>query len=119
MDRREYDRICGECYTSDFAKWHTEDYFSFEEIEEYLAMYKADLCTIPSNLAGNCAISVPCGLADGLPVGFQVMAPALADDRLYRVGAALEAELTAAWGGSMLDQLLGSPAGAYLEGAAR
>ena len=90
-----------------------------ERADDPLAMYKADLCTIPSNLAGNCAISVPCGLADGLPVGFQVMAPALADDRLYRVGAALEAELTAAWGGSMLDQLLGSPAGAYLEGAAR
>ena len=48
-----------------------------------------DLCTIPSNLAGNAAASFPCGLApeDGLPVGFQVMAPPLADDRLYRVGA--------------------------------
>ena len=90
-----------------------------ERVDDPLAMYKADLCTIPSNLAGNCAISVPCGLADGLPVGFQVMAPALADDRLYRVGAALEAELAAGWGGSLLDQLLGSPAGAYLEGALR
>jgi len=79
-------------------------------------MYKADLCTIPSNLAGNCAISIPCGLSpdDGLPVGFQVMAPALADDRLYRVGAALERELTRRWGGGMLDQLADSDAGAYL-----
>jgi hypothetical protein len=68
-------------------------------------MYKADLCTIPSNLAGNCAASIPCGLADGLPVGFQIMAPALADDRLYRVGAALERELTSRWGGGLLDQL--------------
>lgn len=91
-----------------------------ERVDDPLAMYKADLCTIPSNLAGNCAISVPCGLADGLPVGFQVMAPALADDRLYRVGAALEAELAAAWGGGLLlDQLLDSPSGAYLEGALR
>lgn len=90
-----------------------------ERVDDPLAMYKADLCTIPSNLAGNCAISVPCGLADGLPVGFQVMAPALADDRLYRVGAALESELSAGWGGSLLSQLLASPAGAYLEGAVR
>ena len=46
----------------------------------------------PANLAGNAAMSVPCGLApeDGLPVGLQIMAPVLADDRLYRVGAAVE-----------------------------
>ncbi len=63
-----------------------------ERVDDPLSMYKADLCTIPSNLAGNCAGSFPVGLApeDGLPVGFQVMAPPLADDRLYRVGAALE-----------------------------
>ncbi|MEA5052994.1 MAG: amidase family protein, partial [Propionicimonas sp.] len=81
-----------------------------ERVDDPLAMYKADLCTIPSNLAGNCAISVPCGLSpdDGLPVGFQIMAPALADDRLYLVGAALEAELGRRWGGGiLLDQLKG------------
>ena len=63
-----------------------------ERVDDPLSMYKADLCTIPSNLAGNAAASFPVGLApeDGLPVGFQVMAPPLADDRLYRVGAALE-----------------------------
>jgi aspartyl-tRNA(Asn)/glutamyl-tRNA(Gln) amidotransferase subunit A len=53
-------------------------------------MYLADLFTIPSNLYGGPAISVPCGLSDGLPVGFQVMAPTLADDRMYRVAAAVE-----------------------------
>lgn len=78
-----------------------------ERVDDPLAMYKADLCTIPSNLAGNAAGSFPCGLspADGLPVGFQVMAPALADDRVYLVGAALEAELGRRWGGPLLDQL--------------
>ena len=85
-----------------------------ERADDPLAMYKADLCTIPSNLAGNCAASIPCGLADGLPVGFQIMAPALADDRLYRVGAALERELTSRWGGGLLDQLAEAPAGVYL-----
>ena len=76
-----------------------------ERIDDPLAMYKADLCTIPSNLAGNASASFPCGLApeDGLPVGFQVMAPPLADDRLYRVGAALERALHERWGGPLLD----------------
>jgi aspartyl-tRNA(Asn)/glutamyl-tRNA(Gln) amidotransferase subunit A len=53
-------------------------------------MYLADLYTIPTNLYGGPAISVPCGLSDGLPVGFQIMAPTMADDRMYRVAAALE-----------------------------
>jgi aspartyl-tRNA(Asn)/glutamyl-tRNA(Gln) amidotransferase subunit A len=53
-------------------------------------MYLADLFTIPSNLYGGPAISVPAGLSSGLPVGLQVMAPTLADDRMYRVAAALE-----------------------------
>ncbi|MFF0370238.1 Asp-tRNA(Asn)/Glu-tRNA(Gln) amidotransferase subunit GatA [Micromonospora sp. NPDC005087] len=53
-------------------------------------MYLADLFTIPSNLYGGPGISVPCGLSEGLPVGLQVMAPTLADDRMYRVAAALE-----------------------------
>jgi len=66
-----------------------------EKVDDPLAMYRGDLFTIPSSLAGNAAISVPIGLAaaDGLPVGLQVMAPAMADDRVYRVGAAVEAAL--------------------------
>ena len=56
-------------------------------------MYLADLYTIPSNLYGGPAISVPCGLSEGLPVGFQVMAPTLGDDRMYRVAAALESAI--------------------------
>lgn len=53
-------------------------------------MYLADLFTIPTNLYGGPGISVPCGLSEGLPVGLQVMAPTMADDRMYRVAAALE-----------------------------
>jgi aspartyl-tRNA(Asn)/glutamyl-tRNA(Gln) amidotransferase subunit A len=56
-------------------------------------MYLADLYTIPTNLYGGPAISVPCGLSEGLPVGFQVMAPTMADDRMYRVAAALESAI--------------------------
>nr|WP_212763137.1 Asp-tRNA(Asn)/Glu-tRNA(Gln) amidotransferase subunit GatA [Gordonia araii] len=62
-----------------------------EKVDDPLAMYLFDLCTLPVNLAGVAAMSVPSGLSDGLPVGLQIMAPALADDRLYRVGAAYEA----------------------------
>ena len=62
-----------------------------ERTADPMAMYINDLCTLPASLAGTPAISVPCGLSEGLPVGLQVMAPALADDRCYRVAAAFEA----------------------------
>jgi aspartyl-tRNA(Asn)/glutamyl-tRNA(Gln) amidotransferase subunit A len=71
-------------------------------VDDPLAMYAADLCTLPASLAGVPAISVPCGLSEGLPVGLQVMAPALADDRCYRVAAAVEAAL----GAPLTDRLL-------------
>ena len=75
-----------------------------EKLDDPLAMYLNDIATIPANLAGVPGLSVPAGLApeDGLPVGFQVLAPALADDRLYRVGAALEALLEKEWGRPLL-----------------
>jgi aspartyl-tRNA(Asn)/glutamyl-tRNA(Gln) amidotransferase subunit A len=84
-----------------------------EKLDDPLAMYLNDLATIPANLAGVPGLSLPCGLADedGLPAGFQILAPALADDRIYRVGAALEALLEKSWGGPLLDK---APA---LEGA--
>jgi aspartyl-tRNA(Asn)/glutamyl-tRNA(Gln) amidotransferase subunit A len=63
-----------------------------------MAMYLNDLCTLPASLAGTPAISVPCGLSEGLPVGLQIMAPALADERCYRVAAAFEAAYVAAEG---------------------
>ena len=64
-----------------------------EKVDDPLAMYLFDLCTLPVNLAGIGSMSVPSGLSvdDGMPVGLQIMAPALADDRLYRVGASYEA----------------------------
>ncbi len=61
-----------------------------ERVDDPMAMYVNDLCTLPASLAGTPAISVPCGLSDGLPVGLQIMAPALADERCYRVAAAFE-----------------------------
>jgi len=65
-----------------------------ERVDDPMAMYLADLCTIPSNLYGGPALSLPCGLSDdGLPVGLQIMAPVQADERMYRIAAAVEAAL--------------------------
>jgi aspartyl-tRNA(Asn)/glutamyl-tRNA(Gln) amidotransferase subunit A len=80
-----------------------------EKLDDPVAMYLNDLATIPANLAGVPGISVPSGLADedGLPTGVQALAPAMADDRVYLVGAALEAMLTERWGGPLLDRAPG------------
>ena len=78
-----------------------------ERVDDPMAMYVNDLCTLPASLAGTPAISVPCGLSDGLPVGLQVMAPALADDRCYRVAAAFEAAYVRANGRLQAPDLVG------------
>jgi len=63
-----------------------------EKVDDPLSMYLQDIATIPANLAGVPGMSLPVGLDDkGLPIGLQFMAPAMADDRLYAAGAALEA----------------------------
>jgi aspartyl-tRNA(Asn)/glutamyl-tRNA(Gln) amidotransferase subunit A len=62
------------------------------KVDDPMAMYMNDVCTIPSNLAGHPAISVPFGGgADGLPVGVQVLAPALQEALLFRVARVIEA----------------------------
>ncbi len=78
-----------------------------EKVDDPLAMYLNDIATIPVNLAGNCAMSVPIGLAreDDLPVGLQIMAPAQTDDRLYRVGAALEQALLDKRGHALIEEV--------------
>jgi aspartyl-tRNA(Asn)/glutamyl-tRNA(Gln) amidotransferase subunit A len=80
-----------------------------DKVDDPLAMYLNDLCTIPANMAGNTAMSVPAGLAesDGLPVGLQVMAPALGEAAMYRVAAAFEAARDAAEGGPLIQRVSG------------
>jgi aspartyl-tRNA(Asn)/glutamyl-tRNA(Gln) amidotransferase subunit A len=59
--------------------------------EDPLSMYLSDVCTIPSNLVGHPAISVPFGVGDdGLPVGVQLLAPSMAEATLFRAAAAIE-----------------------------
>src|ERR1700751_213249 len=80
-----------------------------ERVDDPMAMYLADLATIPSDLAGNAAISVPCGVAPeyGLPAGLQVMTPPLADDRLYRVAPGGGGAFTDRWGHPLLAEAKG------------
>ncbi|MDP1720234.1 MAG: Asp-tRNA(Asn)/Glu-tRNA(Gln) amidotransferase subunit GatA [Candidatus Nanopelagicaceae bacterium] len=78
-----------------------------EKADDPLAMYLNDIATIPVNMAGIAGMSLPSGLApeDGLPTGFQIMAPAMQDQRLYSVGAALEAALLSQWGAPLLSRI--------------
>lgn len=77
-----------------------------EKVDDPISMYLNDIATIPVNLAGNAAMSLPAGLApeDGLPVGLQIMAPPMKDDRLYLVGGALEAALADRWGHLLIEE---------------
>jgi aspartyl-tRNA(Asn)/glutamyl-tRNA(Gln) amidotransferase subunit A len=61
-----------------------------EKTANPLAMYLSDVLTIPSNMAGLPGLSIPCGLSDGLPVGFQLVGPQFSENRLFHVGHALE-----------------------------
>jgi aspartyl-tRNA(Asn)/glutamyl-tRNA(Gln) amidotransferase subunit A len=99
-----------------------------ERINDLMAMYLNDVATIPANLAGIPGISVPNGLHDEMPTGFQILAPATQDAVMYRVGAALEYLLETRWGAPLIstapdiasEQPLGTkpPAGAPGEAAA-
>ncbi|MDN5790487.1 MAG: Asp-tRNA(Asn)/Glu-tRNA(Gln) amidotransferase subunit GatA [Micrococcales bacterium] len=77
-----------------------------DKLDDPMAMYRNDIATIPANLAGVPAMSLPSGLADedGLPAGIQILAPAMRDERLYTVGAALERALIDTWGAPILSR---------------
>ncbi|HLJ53901.1 MAG TPA: Asp-tRNA(Asn)/Glu-tRNA(Gln) amidotransferase subunit GatA [Chthonomonadaceae bacterium] len=70
--------------------------FKIGEKADPVAMKRADICTIPVNLAGLPGISLPCGLSDGLPVGLQLIARPFDEPALFRAAAAYEA--AAHWG---------------------
>jgi aspartyl-tRNA(Asn)/glutamyl-tRNA(Gln) amidotransferase subunit A len=77
----------------DFVVTPTSPWTAFElgaKTADPLAMYLNDFCTVPMSLAGIPAISIPSGLSDGLPVGFQLAGPALSENRLIDTAYALE-----------------------------
>src|SRR4051812_11554390 len=61
-----------------------------DKVNDPLAMYLNDYCTVPMSLAGTPAISIPNGLSDGLPVGFQLAGPAFSENRILDAAYALE-----------------------------
>ena len=62
-------------------------------IDDPLTMYQNDICTMPANIAGIPAISIPCGLSNGLPVGFQIMGPHFSDNNIISIAKELESHL--------------------------
>ena len=88
-----------------------------EKVDDPMAMYLNDLATIPGSLAGIPAMSVPSGLASDsdLPVGLQIMAPALGEQAMYRVAGAFEQAWNGANGGPLLNRI-GELGGAEVTG---
>jgi aspartyl-tRNA(Asn)/glutamyl-tRNA(Gln) amidotransferase subunit A len=77
----------------DFVVTPTSPWVAFElgaKTDDPLAMYMNDFCTVPMPLAGIPAISIPSGLSEGLPVGFQLAGPAFSEQRLLEAAYALE-----------------------------
>jgi aspartyl-tRNA(Asn)/glutamyl-tRNA(Gln) amidotransferase subunit A len=80
----------------DFIATPTSPWVAFElgaKTDDPLQMYMNDFCTVPMPLAGIPAISIPCGLSEGLPVGFQLAGPAFSENRLLDAAYALEQAL--------------------------
>jgi len=91
-------RLVYEDFTAAFAKYDvlispTAPSVAFklgDKTEDVLAMYMSDICTIPVNLAGIPALSMPCGLAEGLPVGLQIMGQPFAEGTVLKAAYAYE-----------------------------
>jgi len=61
-----------------------------EKIDDPLSLYLCDIHTVPANLTGMPALSIPCGFSDGLPVGLQLTAPLFREDLIFNLGQVLE-----------------------------
>ncbi|QWW19128.1 Asp-tRNA(Asn)/Glu-tRNA(Gln) amidotransferase subunit GatA [Schaalia sp. 19OD2882] len=89
--QRDFDRVFADVDVLVSPTAPTTAFRFGDKIDDPMAMYLNDIATIPANLAGVPAMSVPCGLdGQGLPIGFQVIAPAHADLKMYEVAALVE-----------------------------
>ena len=87
--KRDFDRAF-ETYDAIIAPTAPTVAFQIGEVSDPLAMKLNDVLTIPANMAGIPAISLPCGFSGGLPIGLQLMAPAFAEETLFRLAYAYE-----------------------------
>ncbi|MGI6380447.1 MAG: Asp-tRNA(Asn)/Glu-tRNA(Gln) amidotransferase subunit GatA [Anaerolineae bacterium] len=88
--KRDFDEAFAQCDAIVTPTTPTPAFKIGEKADDPLRMYMADVFTLSLNLAGLCGISIPCGLADGLPVGVQVLGNAFAEATVLRVADAYE-----------------------------
>jgi len=89
--KQDFDTVFSNCDVLMSPVAPTPAYQVGQGEEDPLALYLGDILTIPANLSGGCGISVPCGFSDdGLPVGLQILGPALAEEKILRAGFAYE-----------------------------
>lgn len=92
--RRDYDQAFSACDVVLGPTTPTPAFGLGDKIQDPLAMYLADIFTLPASLAGLPAVSTPCGLSQsGLPIGVQLVAPAFEEARLATLAAAVEASV--------------------------
>lgn len=92
--KQDYDKALKQC---DVLLTPTAPDVAFlvgEHVNDPLAMYLADVCTVTLNLAGLPGMSIPCGYKNGLPIGMQLIGRALGEETLLRVAYAFEQERT-------------------------
>ena len=90
--RRDFDRVFGEVDVVAAPTSPTAAFPIGERVDDPLRMYLCDVLTIPVNMAGNCGVSLPCGLtAGGLPVGLQLIGPPFGEATILRAARAYEA----------------------------
>lgn len=89
--QRDFETVFAQCDVLATPVAPTAAFRIGEEVDDPLTMYKGDICTIPTNLAGGSGLSVPCGFTSGgLPIGLQLLAPAFEEVSLLRAGHAFE-----------------------------
>ncbi|MEJ5293526.1 MAG: amidase family protein, partial [Candidatus Methanosuratincola sp.] len=91
--RRDFERLFKEFDVLVGPTMPTPAFRIGEKVEDPLEMYMSDIDTVSANLAGIPAISVPCGFANGLPVGLQIMGPPLGEGKVITVARRVEEEL--------------------------
>lgn len=89
--RQDYDRIFADCDCILSPVAPTTAYKLDEKTADPLSMYLGDIYTVPVNIAGLPALSMPCGVSpEGLPIGMQLIGKAFSEPVLYRIGRAYE-----------------------------
>ncbi|MCE9613667.1 MAG: Asp-tRNA(Asn)/Glu-tRNA(Gln) amidotransferase subunit GatA [Lentisphaerae bacterium] len=95
--RRDFEQAFAQCDALVTPCTPTPAYRFGEKTDDPLQMYLGDIFTVTANLAGICGLSVPCGVAGGLPVGLQILGPAFKEEQILRVGHAYELARGEGW----------------------